>query len=117
MDTLTAQPPQSPSTVPDGQPAATPAPKVSTAALVATMLQVSKQISDLIFSPGRRSAGGAFRPAERSEYRRSRQATAGGNPADCARSDWKESISRRKTGKGGIRPTFPIACQESHGFE
>jgi twitching motility protein PilT len=28
-------------------------PKVSTAAIVATMLQVSKQVSDLIFSPGR----------------------------------------------------------------
>ena len=30
-----------------------PPPKVSTAAIVATMLQVSKQASDLIFSPGR----------------------------------------------------------------
>jgi twitching motility protein PilT len=29
------------------------APKVSTASIVATMLQVSKQVSDLIFSPGR----------------------------------------------------------------
>lgn len=33
--------------------AAPAAPKVSTAAIVATMLQVSKQVSDLIFSPGR----------------------------------------------------------------
>jgi twitching motility protein PilT len=32
---------------------ANPAPKVSTASIVATMLQVSKQVSDLIFSPGR----------------------------------------------------------------
>ena len=30
----------------------TPAAKVSTASIVATMLQVSKQVSDLIFSPG-----------------------------------------------------------------
>src|SRR5437868_8806444 len=46
-------PPQAPSTNPSGS-AATPAPpKVSTAAIVATMLQVSKQVSDLIFSPGR----------------------------------------------------------------
>lgn len=29
------------------------APKVSTASLVATMLKVSPQVSDLIFSPGR----------------------------------------------------------------
>src|SRR5258708_35380966 len=36
------------------QPAATAAPaRVSTAAIVATMLQASKQVSDLIFSPGR----------------------------------------------------------------
>ena len=33
--------------------ASTAAPKVSTGAIVATMLQVSKQTSDLIFSPGR----------------------------------------------------------------
>jgi twitching motility protein PilT len=43
-------PPQTPSTNPD---TASAAPKVSTAAIVATMLQVSKQVSDLIFSPGR----------------------------------------------------------------
>lgn len=34
-------------------PAAPSAPKVSTASLVATLLQVSPQVSDLIFSPGR----------------------------------------------------------------
>lgn len=33
--------------------AAPPAPAVSTPAIIATMLQVSKQVSDLIFSPGR----------------------------------------------------------------
>ena len=38
------------SEVSSGSPAT---PKVSTAAIVATMLQVSKQVSDLIFSPGR----------------------------------------------------------------
>ena len=53
MDSTTAQLPQSPSAASD-QPAAAPQPaKVSTAAIVATMLQVSKQVSDLIFSPGR----------------------------------------------------------------
>ena len=46
-------PPQAPSTNPDSTSAASAAPKVSTAAIVATMLQVSKQVSDLIFSPGR----------------------------------------------------------------
>jgi hypothetical protein len=45
--------PQAPSTNPDSSSAASAAPKVSTAAIVATMLQVSKQVSDLIFSPGR----------------------------------------------------------------
>src|SRR6202790_3945831 len=45
--------PQAPSTNPDASPAAPAAPKVSTAAIVATMLRVSKQVSDLIFSPGR----------------------------------------------------------------
>jgi twitching motility protein PilT len=53
MDSLTAQPPKTSSAVLD-RPADVPSPpKVSTAAIVATMLQVSKQISDLIFSPGR----------------------------------------------------------------
>lgn len=45
-----------PNTAPAGQDvSATPAqtPKVSTASIVATMLQVSKQVSDLIFSPSR----------------------------------------------------------------
>ena len=52
MDSTTA-PPQ-PSAVSQGAPpASAPAPKISTASIVATMLQVSKQVSDLIFSPGR----------------------------------------------------------------
>src|ERR1700730_6230288 len=46
-------PPEAASTNPDTTSAASAAPKVSTAAIVATMLQVSKQVSDLIFSPGR----------------------------------------------------------------
>jgi twitching motility protein PilT len=45
--------PQAPSTNPDVSAVAPPAPRVSTAAIVATMLRVSKQVSDLIFSPGR----------------------------------------------------------------
>lgn len=49
MESLTAPPPQSP-TPSTGAPSAA---KVSTAAIVATMLKVSHQISDLIFSPGR----------------------------------------------------------------
>ncbi len=49
MESLTAPPPQSPSPSKGAPPAA----KVSTAAIVATMLKVSSQISDLIFSPGR----------------------------------------------------------------
>ncbi len=53
MDSVTTQPP--PPSVPASDSASNPpaAPKVSTASIVATMLQVSKQISDLIFSPGR----------------------------------------------------------------
>jgi twitching motility protein PilT len=43
-------PPQPPAA---GQDAPNAVPKVSTASIVATMLQVSKQVSDLIFSPGR----------------------------------------------------------------
>src|ERR1700688_2370402 len=49
-------PPQAQNTNPGSSPAAPAAPavpKVSTGAIVATMLQVSKQVSDLIFSPGR----------------------------------------------------------------
>src|SRR5258707_246615 len=46
-------PPQAQSTNPGSAPVAPGAPKVSTGAIVATMLQVSKQVSDLIFSPGR----------------------------------------------------------------
>ena len=48
--------PAPPNTAPPGQDVsstAAPAPKVSTASIVATMLQVSKQVSDLIFSPSR----------------------------------------------------------------
>src|SRR5215472_2830490 len=50
MDSPSAPPPPVAATAP---PSAAPAPKVSTASIVATMLQVSKQVSDLIFSPGR----------------------------------------------------------------
>src|SRR5258706_123008 len=46
-------PPQAPGTKPDAAVAASAEPKVSTAAIVATMLRASKQVSDLIFSPGR----------------------------------------------------------------
>ena len=46
-------PPQAPGTKPDASVAAPAEPKVSTAAIVATMLRASKQVSDLIFSPGR----------------------------------------------------------------
>jgi twitching motility protein PilT len=53
MDSSTAQPPRISSAVLDQPADVQAAPKVSTAAIVATMLQVSKQISDLIFSPGR----------------------------------------------------------------
>jgi twitching motility protein PilT len=63
MDSPTAAPPETSSAVSDRPAGAAPAsvqpanaqaaPKVSTAAIVATMLQLSKQISDLIFSPGR----------------------------------------------------------------
>ncbi|MGH9680680.1 MAG: type IV pilus twitching motility protein PilT [Candidatus Acidiferrales bacterium] len=53
MDSTTVQPPQSPAAPQEPSAATVPAPKVSTAAIVATMLQVSKQVSDLIFSPGR----------------------------------------------------------------
>jgi twitching motility protein PilT len=49
METVTAPTPEAPGTA-MGAPAAG---KVSTAAIVATMLKVSHQISDLIFSPGR----------------------------------------------------------------
>src|SRR5258708_19642286 len=52
MDWTTA-PPQ-PTAVSSGTAiGATPAAKVSTPSIVATMLQVSKQVSDLIFSPSR----------------------------------------------------------------
>ena len=53
MSEVSTLPLQEPSTSPDTASAAPGASKVSTAAIVATMLQVSKQVSDLIFSPGR----------------------------------------------------------------
>jgi twitching motility protein PilT len=46
-------PPRATDANPGVSSAAPAAPKVSTAAIVATMLQVSTQVSDLIFSPGR----------------------------------------------------------------
>jgi twitching motility protein PilT len=49
----TSAPPQAPVASQDAASAPSAAPKVSTASIVATMLQVSKQVSDLIFSPGR----------------------------------------------------------------
>jgi twitching motility protein PilT len=49
----TSAPPQAPVASQDAASAPPAAPKVSTASIVATMLQVSKQVSDLIFSPGR----------------------------------------------------------------
>jgi twitching motility protein PilT len=45
--------PQAPGTNPTAASAGPAEPKVSTAAIVATMLRASKQVSDLIFSPGR----------------------------------------------------------------
>src|ERR1700730_8741290 len=50
---ITTHPPQAQNISPGPSPAGPAAPKVSTGAIVATMLQVSKQVSDLIFSPGR----------------------------------------------------------------
>lgn len=52
MDSTSA-PTQPPAVSQDAASNATPATKISTASIVATMLQVSKQVSDLIFSPGR----------------------------------------------------------------
>src|SRR5258708_30201550 len=52
MDSTTA-PPQTTAVSPGTAIGATPAAKVSTPSIVATMLQVSKQVSDLIFSPSR----------------------------------------------------------------
>jgi len=52
MDSVSAPPRPAPA-VQDPASSAPAAPKVSTPAIVATMLQVSKQVSDLIFSPGR----------------------------------------------------------------
>jgi len=56
MDSTSVQSPPSSVAVADAPSTPAPAPAakvVSTAAIVATMLQVSKQVSDLIFSPGR----------------------------------------------------------------
>jgi twitching motility protein PilT len=50
---IITQVPQATSTNQDVSPAAPAAPQVSTGAIVATMLKVSNQVSDLIFSPGR----------------------------------------------------------------
>ena len=52
MDSPSA-PPQATAVSPDAASGSSPAAKVSTASIVATMLQVSKQVSDLIFSPSR----------------------------------------------------------------
>jgi twitching motility protein PilT len=52
MDSTSALP-QPPAVSHEAGSTAAPAAKVSTASIVATMLQVSKQVSDLIFSPGR----------------------------------------------------------------
>jgi twitching motility protein PilT len=53
MDSAIAPPPGGPEVTADVASVAPPAAKVSTAAIVATMLKASKQVSDLIFSPGR----------------------------------------------------------------
>jgi twitching motility protein PilT len=53
MDSAIAPPVSDPGIATDGPPSAAPTAKASTAAIVATMLKVSKQVSDLIFSPGR----------------------------------------------------------------
>jgi twitching motility protein PilT len=50
---IITQVPQATTTNQDVPPAAPAAPQVSTGAIVATMLKVSNQVSDLIFSPGR----------------------------------------------------------------
>jgi twitching motility protein PilT len=52
MDTVTAPPPAPPSAR-ENPSAPAPAATVSTASIVATLLQVSKQVSDIIFSPKR----------------------------------------------------------------
>jgi twitching motility protein PilT len=53
MDSSPLKLAETPIAVPEASSAAPSAAKVSTAAIVATMLQASKQVSDLIFSPGR----------------------------------------------------------------
>lgn len=49
----TSTPPQTPAVSQAAAVDSTPTPKISTAAIVATLLQVSKQVSDIIFSPSR----------------------------------------------------------------
>ena len=53
METLSPKLAEAPNAAPNAPVAAPSSGKVSTAAIVATMLQVSKHVSDLIFSPGR----------------------------------------------------------------
>ena len=53
MNTVTAPPPNPSSTPLDAQAQTPTIVRVSTASIVATMLHASKQVSDLIFSPGR----------------------------------------------------------------
>jgi twitching motility protein PilT len=53
MESLSAQAPELSGIKSDAPPNEQTAPNVSTAAIVNTMLRVSKQVSDLIFSPGR----------------------------------------------------------------
>ncbi len=53
MDSPVTTPTQPAAPPADASPASPPVAKVSTPSIVATMLQVSKQVSDLIFSPGR----------------------------------------------------------------
>lgn len=53
MNTLTVELPRSSVATVEAPTASTPVARVSTPSIVATMLRVSKQVSDLIFSPGR----------------------------------------------------------------
>jgi twitching motility protein PilT len=53
MDPVTAPPSQGQSVAPGASTSTAPAARVSTPAIVTTMVRVSKQVSDLIFSPGR----------------------------------------------------------------
>jgi len=53
VNTVTAPPPNPSGPIPDAHPQSASVARVSTASIVATMLHASKQVSDLIFSPGR----------------------------------------------------------------